>query len=118
MTTPSAFAKPSPTQMAFLAGLIVGEGSFTGDGTTWTCAVKMSARHEHLLRLIQSWSPLSRLYGSYECAGKRQRQFVLHWRGPALAQLIRDLEAFHLEDYCPHVYRRMMRVKERMVEGP
>jgi len=41
-------------QVAFLAGLIVGEGSFTGDPNTgtWTCAVKMSARHEHLLRLV------------------------------------------------------------------
>jgi len=118
MTTPQAFTKLSPTQVAFLAGLIVGEGSFTGDGKTCTCAVKMSARHEHLLRLVQSWSPLSRLYGPYACAGNRQDQYVIHWRGPALMQLIKDLEAFHLEEYCPHVYRRMMTVKALLDEGP
>jgi len=100
-------------QIAFLAGLIVGEGSFTGDpqSGTWTCAVKMSARHEHLLRLVHAWSPLSRFHGPYPCAGNRQDQYIVHWRGPALVRLIKELEAFGLQDCCPHGYGRMMTVK-------
>jgi hypothetical protein len=60
---PRLFTRPTPVQLAFVAGLIVGEGSFTGDAVTPHCAVKMTARHEHLLRLVHSWYPLSRFYG-------------------------------------------------------
>ncbi len=38
----------------------------------------------------------------------------MHWRGPALVQLIKELEAFGLQDYCPHVYGRMMTVKAHL----
>lgn len=115
MAAPTAFRRLDPTQLAFLAGLIVGEGSFTGDKATPHCAVKMSARHEHLLRLVQRGSPLSRLYGPYAMPGNRQDQFMLVWRGPALMRLISELEDFGLEDYCPHVHRRMMVTKARLL---
>jgi hypothetical protein len=108
------FERPDDRRTAFVAGLLVGEGSFTGDAHQPHCALKMTARHEQLLRLVHSWYPLSRLYGPYKMPGNRQDAFMILWRGPALAQLIKDLEAFHLENYCPHVYRRMMVVKTRM----
>lgn len=78
----------------------------------------MSARHEHLLRLVHTWSPLSRFYGPYPMPGNRQDQHVVHWRGPALVQLIRELEEFGLQDYCPHVYDRMMTVKAHLEALP
>jgi hypothetical protein len=113
---PALFRKADATQTAFVAGLIVGEGSFTGDAVRPHCAVKMTARHEHLLRLVHSWYPLSRFYGPYAMPGNRMDQFMVLWRGQALIQLIKDLEAFQLQDYCPHVYGRMMVVKARLAE--
>ena len=50
--------------------------------------------------------------------GNRQDQYVVHWRGPALVQLIRELEEFGLQDYCPHVYGRMMTVKAHLEALP
>ena len=112
--SPSLFRQPSPIHLAFLAGLIAGEGSFTGDGRRVHCAVRMTARHERLLRLVHSWYPLSRFYGPYSAPGNRQPYFIVMWRGAALTQLIGDLEAFNLQDHCPHVYGRMMAVKARL----
>ncbi len=112
--TPGIFERRTPEQCAFVAGLLVGEGSFTGDGRRVHCALKMTARHEQLLRLVHGWYPLSRLYGPYTPAGNRQATFVVIWRGIALVQLIKDLERFGLQDYCPHVHRRMMAVKGRL----
>ena len=110
------FPRLSRTQIAFLAGLLVGEGSFTGDNHQPHCALKMTARHEHLLRLVQSWRPPSRIYGRHVMRGNRQDTFMVIWRGPALGQLIHELEDFGLEHYCPHVFRRMMVTKARLLE--
>lgn len=109
------FPRLFATQIAFLAGLLVGEGSFTGDNYQPHCALKMTARHEHLLRLMQSWCPLSRIYGPHAMTGNRQDTYMVIWRGPALGQLIHELEDFGLQDYCPHVYGRMMVTKARLL---
>ena len=91
------FPRLSATQIAFLAGLLVGEG------------------HEHLLRLMQTWCPLSRIYGPHPMPGNRQDTYMVIWLGPALGQLIHELEDFGLQDYCPHVYGRMMVTKARLL---
>ena len=112
---PLLFQGRTTLQTAFMAGLLIGEGSFTGDLQQPHCALKMTARHEHLLRLVHSWYPMSRFYGPYPMPGNRQDTYMILWRGMALGQLISELEAFDLAAYCPHVYGRMMTAKKRML---
>jgi hypothetical protein len=104
------------TQRAFLAGLLVGEGSFKYYGKSAVCDLKMSARHEHLLRLVHSWMPFTSFYGPYANPYdpnrvKSTRFYLVRWKGPVLVQLIKELDPFGLEDYCPHVHSRVLRVK-------
>jgi hypothetical protein len=113
---PSLFHHRTRLQIAFMAGLLIGEGSFTGDLQQPHCALKMSAQHERLLRLVHSWYPLSRFYGPYAMPGNRQDNFMILWRGMALHQLVAELEDFGLGDYCPHVHRRMMTMKARYTD--
>lgn len=101
-----------PEKLAFLAGLLVGEGSFTMQGPTPVCTLKMHVRHEHLLRLVRSWMPFTDFYGPYVHQGRHY--FVIRWRGPVLMDLIQQLERFDLASYCPHVNGRMQRIIEEL----
>ena len=67
-------------------GLLIGEGSFGGDGKQPQVTVRMHVRHEALFNWLVGRFPGSRLYGPYHHGGRSYYQWMA--RG---ATLVRDL---------------------------
>jgi hypothetical protein len=65
-----------------LVGLLVGEGSFGGDGKQPQVTLRMHVRHEALFRWLMERFPSTRLYGPYHHGGRSYYQWMA--RGPAL----------------------------------
>jgi hypothetical protein len=69
-------------ERGLVVGLLIGEGSFGGDGRTPQIVLKMHVRHERLLRRLAEWFPRTRLYGPYHHGNRHFFQWMA--RGPAL----------------------------------
>ena len=69
-----------------VVGLLVGEGSFGGDGKQPQVTLRMHTRHEALFRWLVERFPESRLYGPYHHGGRSYFQWMA--RGTVL---VRDL---------------------------
>jgi hypothetical protein len=69
-----------------VVGLLVGEGSFGGDGKQPQITLRMHTRHEALFRWLVERFPDTRLYGPYHHGGRSYYQWMA--RG---AVLVRDL---------------------------
>lgn len=90
----------------FLVGLLIGEGSFGGDGKQPQVTLRMHTRHEALFHWLMDRFPRTRLYGPYHHGGRSYYQWMA--RGPALvrdllplleAELNRDLDAHAAERF-------------------
>jgi hypothetical protein len=68
----------------FLIGLLVGEGSFGGDGRQPQVVLRMHTRHEAIFRWLEARLPNCRLYGPYHHGGRSYYQWMA--RGRALVQ--------------------------------
>jgi hypothetical protein len=79
-------AELSEFDRGFLVGLLVGEGSFGGDGKQPQVTLRMHTRHKALFEWLVERFPDSRLYGPYHHAGRSYYQWMA--RG---AVLVRDL---------------------------
>jgi hypothetical protein len=69
-----------------IVGLLVGEGSFGGDGKQPQVTLRMHTRHEALFRWLVERIPGSRLYGPYHHGGRSYYQWMARGR-----TLVRDL---------------------------
>jgi len=69
-----------------LVGLLVGEGSFGGDGKQPQVTLRMHVRHEALFRWLMERFPDTRLYGPYHHGGRSYYQWMA--RGPALVHSV------------------------------
>ncbi len=76
----------SDFERGVVVGLLVGEGSFGGDGKQPQVTLRMHVRHEALFRWLVGRFPESRLYGPYHHGGRSYFQWMA--RGP---MLVRDL---------------------------
>ena len=76
----------SPELSAFdrglVAGLLIGEGHFGGDGRQPQITLRMHTRHEALFRWLMERFPRTRLYGPYHHGGRSYYQWMA--RGDAL----------------------------------
>jgi hypothetical protein len=63
-------------------GLLIGEGSFGGDGKQPQITLRMHTRHEALFRWLLERFPRTRLYGPYHHGGRSYYQWMA--RGTAL----------------------------------
>jgi len=80
---------PDPRDVGFLVGLLVGEGSFGGDGKQPQVTLRMHVRHRDVfLRLVQL-VPGSKLYGPYHHGGRHYLQWMT--RGAALREYLAPL---------------------------
>ena len=68
----------------FFIGLLVGEGSFGGDGRQPQVVLRMHTRHEAIFRWLEERFPRCRLYGPYHHGGRSYYQWMA--RGRALVQ--------------------------------
>jgi hypothetical protein len=85
-------AQLSDFDRGFLIGLLVGEGSFGGDGRQPQVVLRMHTRHEAIFRWLEARFPNCRLYGPYHHGGRSYYQWMA--RGRALVEdLLPLLEA-------------------------
>jgi hypothetical protein len=86
----------------FLIGLLVGEGSFGGDGRQPQVVLRMHTRHETIFRWLQERFPNCRLYGPYHHGGRSYYQWMA--RGRALVEdvlpVIEDLVTPDVDAYA------------------
>jgi hypothetical protein len=69
-----------------VVGLLVGEGSFGGDGKQPQVTLRMHVRHEAVFKWLLERFPDSRLYGPYHHGGRSYYQWMARGR-----TLVRDL---------------------------
>ena len=69
-----------------VVGLLIGEGSFGGDGKQPQITLRMHIRHEALFRWLLERFPETRLYGPYHHGGRSYFQWVARGR-----VLVRDV---------------------------
>jgi hypothetical protein len=77
---PPAVSRLSDFDRGFLAGLLIGEGSFGGDGKQPQVTLRMHIRHEALFRWLVDRFPRSRLYGPYHHGGRSYYQWMARGR--------------------------------------
>jgi hypothetical protein len=69
-----------------VVGLLIGEGSFGGDGKQPQVTLRMHVRHEAIFRWLVNRFPESRLYGPYHHGGRSYYQWMARGR-----VLVRDV---------------------------
>lgn len=100
----------SQLEIGLLVGILVGEGSFGGDGRQPAITVRMHIRHENLFRRLLEIVPGSRLYGPYHHSGRSYFQWFV--RGPALRALVPLLDRYLSPDIDAHAAERYERMKQ------
>ncbi len=83
-------------------GLLVGEGSFGGDGRQPQVTLRMHVRHEAIFHWLLARFPDSRLYGPYHHGGRSYYQWMA--RGTVLVRdvlpLLRDDLVASLDEHA------------------
>jgi len=74
----------TPFEQGVLIGILIGEGSFGGDGKQPQVTLRMHVRHEALFHWLVARFPRTRLYGPYEHGERRYYQWMA--RGRALVE--------------------------------
>jgi hypothetical protein len=64
----------------FLMGLLIGEGSFGGDGKQPQVTLRMHTRHQALFDWLMERFPNSKLYGPYSHGGRSYFQWMARGR--------------------------------------
>jgi len=96
----------------FLVGLLVGEGSFGGDGKQPQITLRMHVRHEAVFRWLEGHFPASRLYGPYHHGGRSYFQWMA--RGTTLVRDVLPLLEGVLDDRLDaHAAGRLRTMCER-----
>lgn len=112
LTPPAADRPLSDFHRGLLLGILIGEGSFGGDGRQPQITLRMHTRHQRLFERLLELVPGSKLYGPYDHGGRRYFQWM------ARGQVLRDtllpmLDALPLEDTDEYVYERYQEMKLR-----
>jgi hypothetical protein len=102
-------------QRGLVAGILIGEGHFGGDGRYPHITLRMHVRHERVFRWLERLFPRSRLYGPYHHGGRSYYQWMA--RGAALAEdVLPQVEAVLSEDIDEHVAARVREMRERYAD--
>lgn len=105
----------SPYDRGVLVGLLIGEGSFGGDGRQPQVVLRMHTRHEALFRWLMDLFPRTRLYGPYNHDGRSYYQWMA--RGPALVEdLLPILEESLVPELDVHATSRFQAMCERYAD--
>jgi hypothetical protein len=74
----------SDVDQGLIAGILMSEGSFGGDGKQPHIILRKHVRHESLMHWLVARFPRSRLYGPYHHGNRSYYQWVA--RGPVLVE--------------------------------
>ena len=114
-------------ERGIVVGLLIGEGSFGGDGKQPQVTLRMHVRHEALFRWLVERLPDTRVYGPYSHGGRSYYQWMA--RGRALVRDVLPLLEHELHDgldaYATARFEGMLeryagfieRERERMNDG-
>jgi hypothetical protein len=93
-------------------GLLIGEGSFGGDGKQPQVTLRMHVRHEAVFRWLEERFPDSRLYGPYHHGGRSYFQWMA--RGTTLVRDVLPLLADAVDEQLDaHAAERLGAMQER-----
>ena len=110
---------PTQFELGFLAGLLVGEGHFGGDGRQPQVALRMHVRHEAIFQWLERTFPGGRLYGPYNHDGRHYFQWMA--RGRYLRdELVPRLDQILSPSLDRHSFERYQLMKTRypQLAGP
>lgn len=100
------------TERGLVAGILMSEGSFGGDGKQPHIMLRKHTRHESLMRWLVERFPRSRLYGPYHHANRSYYQWVA--RGPVLVEdVLPLLDALIVPELDVHAAGRLADLHER-----
>jgi hypothetical protein len=107
--------KLSPFDRGVVVGVLIGEGSFGGDGKQPQVTLRMHTRHVALFEWLQERFPRCKLYGPYGHGGRSYYQWMA--RGQALVEdLLPILEEGVDESLDGHAAVRLREMCERYAE--
>jgi hypothetical protein len=110
-----ASVAPTDFERGLFIGLLIGEGSFGGDGKQPQVTVRMHTRHEAVFRWLIERFPDTKLYGPYHHGGRSYYQWMA--RGRALVQQVLPLlEAELRSELDGHAAERFQLMCERYAE--
>ncbi len=105
----------SPFEQGIVVGVLIGEGSFGGDGKQPQITLRMHVRHEALFRWLMARFPRTKLYGPYGHGGRSYYQWMA--RGPALVNdVLPVLEDTLTEDLDAYAAHRLAAMRERYAD--
>jgi hypothetical protein len=82
----------SAFERGVVVGLLIGEGSFGGDGKQPQITLRMHVRHEAMFHWLVARFPETRLYGPYSHGGRSYYQWMARGR-PLVRDVLPVLEA-------------------------
>ena len=98
-----------------VVGVLIGEGSFGGDGRQPQVTLRMHVRHETLFRWLVSRFPRTRLYGPYGHGGRSYFQWMA--RGVGLVEdVLPVLDSAPIDQLDGHAATRLAEMRERYAE--
>jgi len=102
----------SDFERGVIVGLLIGEGSFGGDGKQPQVTLRMHVRHEALFKWLVDRVPNSRLYGPYHHGGRSYYQWMA--RGRTLVRELLPLLEDELDDTLDaYAAERLTQMRER-----
>ena len=105
----------SERDIGIVAGLLITQGSFGGDGRQPQVSLKLHTRHEPLLRWLVERFPRTRLYGPYHHGDREFFQWMA--RGRALVEdVLPVLEGSGLAELDPHAAERLDHMRTRYAD--
>ncbi len=105
----------SDIERGLVAGVLIGEGHFGGDGKRPQITLRMHVRHEALFRWLEQRFPRARLYGPYNHGGRRYYQWMA--RGVALAEdVLPVVEDVLTDDIDAHVAARIRDMRHKYAD--
>jgi hypothetical protein len=108
----SGVVELSEFERGLLVGVLIGEGSFGGDGKQPQITLRMHVRHEALFRWLVERFPRTRLYGPYGHGGRSYYQWMA--RGVALVEdVLPILDRQDLSALDGHAASRLAEMRAR-----
>src|SRR4051794_9570533 len=105
----------SELDRGILVGVLVGEGSFGGDGRQPQVTLRMHTRHEALFRWLVERFPRTKVYGPYHHGGRSYYQWMA--RGRALVEdVLPVVEDAITPEVDAHAAARLAAMRERYAD--
>lgn len=105
----------TPLDQGVVAGLLLSQGSFGGDGKQPQITLRMHVRHEALFAWLMERFPRTKLYGPYHHGDRSYFQWMA--RGQALVEdVLPVLEAVITPDLDGPAYERLVEMRTNYAE--